>query len=81
MQIPITSVTATLSDEGTPSDGKTKQIRFDCGGCGKTLSIPATNAGKKGKCLNCGELMAIPASSQTRWRGSPTDAPQEPDGA
>ena len=56
-------------------------MQFDCGRCRRTLSVPAANAGKKGKCPHCGAVMTIPAASATaappatsKWTGGPAPA-------
>jgi DNA-directed RNA polymerase subunit M/transcription elongation factor TFIIS len=82
VQIPANSVAATSSESAvprsaiaaSPKENGPEPIRFDCGSCGKTLSIPATNAGKKGQCPHCGKLMSIPWKSPVageRWKGTP----------
>ncbi|MEO8493921.1 MAG: hypothetical protein ABI614_02545, partial [Planctomycetota bacterium] len=82
VQIPASSVASTSSESAvprtamgvTPKAKAPEPIRFDCGSCGKTLSIAAANAGKKGKCPHCRELMSIPLKSPaagTRWKGTP----------
>lgn len=82
VQIPGSSVASTSSETAVPrtataasSKGtKPEPIRFDCGICGKALSIPATNAGKKGQCPHCGQTMSIPLKSPgsgKRWKGGP----------
>ncbi len=89
VQIPGSSVATGSSDSSIrreispPSVKAPSPIRFDCGSCGKTLSIAAANAGKKGQCPQCGELMSIPLKSQdsaaeSRWKGTPTSPPGKP---
>ncbi len=41
------------------SDGDSGIIRFQCSQCGKSLKVPASRAGQKGKCT-CGARLAIP---------------------
>ena len=84
VQIPAKSVASTTPESAVPrtvlaasaADMSPQPIRFDCASCGKTLSIAAANAGKKGKCPHCGELMSIPMMSPSdtggvRWKGTP----------
>ena len=82
VQIPASSVAArspglavAQTAEATSATEKVLEpIRFNCGSCGKTFSVPAANAGKKGKCLHCGKLMSIPKKSPVpgaRWKGAP----------
>ena len=40
-------------------------IAFLCEQCGRKLLVPASAAGKRGKCPHCGGLFKIPAESQT----------------
>ena len=35
-------------------------IRFACDGCGKTINVAATAAGKRGKCPGCGTSVLVP---------------------
>ena len=87
VQIPASSVAATSSESAvprtavaaTPKPKDPEPIRFDCGSCGKTLSIPVANAGKKGQCPHCGKLMSIPLKSSAageRWKGTPKQNPK-----
>jgi DNA-directed RNA polymerase subunit M/transcription elongation factor TFIIS len=86
VQIPANSVATTSSESAvprsaiaaSPQGNGPEPIRFDCGSCGKTLSIPAINAGKKGQCPHCGKLLSIPWKSPAageRWRGTPKQKP------
>ena len=92
VQIPANSVASASSESPIRrTAGGSEPIRFDCGSCGKTLSIAAANAGKKGKCPHCGELMSIPLSSssttgaptqrpatESRWKGTPKQRTADP---
>jgi phage FluMu protein Com len=102
VQIPLASVKT--SDDGQDSQGPAQPaatpqqpaapgqpsgtIQFKCGQCEKSLTIPAANAGKKGKCPHCGALMSIPrntrapapksqpaAAESDRWKAAPTTKP------
>jgi hypothetical protein len=45
-----------------PSKGNSGTIAVKCGTCGKTLQVPVTMAGKKGKC-KCGGTIVVPAAT------------------
>lgn len=49
-------------------------IRFACNFCGRKIRVPATFAGKKGKCPNCKKVVLIPESSTPQ----PPEKPGEP---
>lgn len=43
-------------------------IRFVCGHCGRSVQVPASYAGKKGRCPYCGALLDIPYQDQPDLR-------------
>lgn len=49
------------------------KIKFQCPGCGKAVSAPATMAGKSGKCPSCGRMITIPVPvpAATAQRAAP----------
>ena len=54
--VPQQTTTQTAAPES--ANGK---IEFDCQQCRQTVRVPATAAGKKGRCPHCQEVVQIPA--------------------
>lgn len=86
VQIPAGTVASASSENAAAraatisgtSATNSQPIRFNCGSCGKTLSVAAANAGKTGQCPHCSARMSIPNRSsksatqhETRWKGAP----------
>lgn len=42
------------------SDSAADSIRVVCDGCGKAFRVPASKAGKRGKCPKCGAVLHVP---------------------
>ncbi len=54
------------SPQNAPADGAAASaIPVTCSGCGKTLKVKSTLAGKKVKCPKCGEACMVPVPEQT----------------
>jgi len=51
-----------------PVDSK---VRFACSGCGKTISVSAAHAGKRGKCPFCSQSVTVPAQSAAPIQPAP----------
>ena len=81
VQIPLTSIATAANSTADPSasenetptsaqtERQTRPIRLTCSKCRETLTVPAANAGKKGKCPHCGAVMTIP-SAKTLDKGT-----------
>jgi len=50
-------------------------ISVQCTQCGKTLKVPDTMAGKRGKCPGCGAVIAIPGAGGMQPAASSAPAP------
>lgn len=68
-----------------PTSTASDTIELSCQSCGRSLKVPAANAGKKGKCPNCAAVMQIPTKSQAsksaaeqRWKGPPQSTSAAP---
>ena len=55
------------------------KLRISCTGCEKSLSVPRTMIGKKGKCPACGTAVAIkdPAAAAGKKKKKPAPKPEE----
>jgi len=49
-------------------------IRFDCPGCGKSISVEDDAAGRKGACPVCGETVQVPPPAAEGSRAEPSSA-------
>ncbi len=43
-----------------PPESAGEKIRFQCGQCSQTISVPVASAGKRAKCPHCESIVAIP---------------------
>lgn len=57
-------------------DDTRERIEFRCAECGKTVSAPASYAGKSGKCPGCGTKVKIPAAQPSPAKAKPQPPPQ-----
>lgn len=76
VQIPDSSVKTSQTSSASAAEPQPKApstIELTCGSCGRTLRVPSSSAGKKGKCPNCAAIMSIPAQTD-RWKGTPKPA-------
>ncbi|MEE3368160.1 MAG: hypothetical protein VX346_02325 [Planctomycetota bacterium] len=59
--VPDQNTEQTTPRQSQPAASANGKIEFDCQQCWKTVRVPATSAGKKGRCPHCQQVVQIPA--------------------
>ncbi len=62
----------TSAKKSSASKASSDRIKVECS-CGKHIRVPASGAGKKGKCPACGEIFKVPALNEEAPRPSLLD--------
>ena len=60
------------------SNAPTPGIEFTCSGCGRTLKVDRSAAGRQAKCPQCGSIQQVPAASIPQPISPPAPMQQQP---
>jgi MoxR-like ATPase len=56
---------STFSPNIPPTNSADGTVEFPCHGCGRTLKVPTTAAGKQAKCPQCGAVQTVPLATNS----------------